>query len=167
MNPTRKDFSAPIKIVFCNFCKLRSGVCGSICHHACTCNSVVIWQLRTDEERALVMEGQSWRTKPQLPAPGQPTSTCWQRAASAAHSSASPSATARAIVSATSQTTGCTSALPTGNLLCKVCGSTKLKNGRSGSPARKRLLLLMKCRRFLCDPMLSVCGRLSDSLHVW
>lgn len=165
MNPTRKDFSAPIKIVFCNFCKLRSGVCDSICHHACTCKSVVIWQLRTDEDRALVMEGQSWRSKPQLPAPGQPTSTCWQRAASAAHSSASLSTTA--IVLATSQTTGCTLALPTGNLLCKVCGSTKLKDGRSRSPARKCLLLLMKRRHFLCDLMLSVCGRLSDSLHVW
>lgn len=53
MNPTIKDFSAHIKIVFCSFCKLSSGVCDSICHHACPCNSVVIWQLLTDEEKGL------------------------------------------------------------------------------------------------------------------
>lgn len=107
------------------------------------------------------MEGQPWGGKPRLLDPGQPTSRCWQKAASAAHISASPQATAWAVVSATSLTTGCTSALPTGNLFRKAHGSTETQKQESRSPTRKCLLLLMKCCCFPCDPALSVCGRLA------
>lgn len=56
---------------------------------------------------------------------------------------------------------GYTIALPTGNLFCKACGSMETQKQESRSPTRKRLLLLVKCYCFLCDPTLSVYNRLA------
>lgn len=50
MNPTIKDFSAPIKTVFCSFTNLSSSTCDSICHHALS-NPVVMQQLLAGEEK--------------------------------------------------------------------------------------------------------------------
>lgn len=74
MNSTIKDFSAPIKTVFCSFSNLSSRACDSICHHPCPIQLWYssCWQVRT---RALAMEGQSWRGQAHLPDPGQPSGT--------------------------------------------------------------------------------------------
>lgn len=94
-------------------------------------------QLLIDEEKVLIMEGQSWGREPQLPDPASPLARAGKRAASTAHISASLQATMWAVVSATSLTTGSVLALPTGNLFCKARGSTETQKQESKSTTRK------------------------------
>lgn len=146
MNPTIKAFSAPIKIVFHSFCKLTSSIFNSICHRACPCNLVVIWQVLTDEEKGPCY-GRAVLGRQTAAAGSQPAHLHMLAVSSisSSHQSTPLHKPQRGMLCQPPAWQLAVSwPCPLGNLFCEACGNMETQKQESRSPKRMCLSLLMK-----------------------
>lgn len=163
MNPAIKAFIFPTKTVFHSFCKLTSGICDGICHHACPCNSVVIWQLLTDEEKGPCY-GRAVLGRQTTAAGSQPAHLHMlaESSISSSHRSAPLHKPRRGMLcQPPAWRLAAGWPCPLGNLFCEARGNVETQKQESRSPTRMCLLLPMECSCLPHDPTLSVWGRLA------